>query len=101
MAFPADGIIGFISADLNLLAAVDGFAVLNAKSHGSLAFAEPAYGLHLFDFVGVYQHIFAAFEQIVLEIIFETKGHHGNIKFVHYTDQLENTVFTEELALIN
>lgn len=62
VAFAADRIISFVAADLDLLAAVNGFAVLYAQRHCGFPFTEPADRLHLFNFIRVDQHIFTAFE---------------------------------------
>lgn len=101
MAFTADRVIGFIAADLDLFAAVYRLAVLDPQRHGGFPCAEPADGLHFFDLVGVDQHIFAAFEQIVLEIIFEAEGHHRNVQLIHNTHQLQDAVLAQELALVD
>jgi hypothetical protein len=100
VAFAADRIIGFIAADLNLFAAVYRLAVLDPQGHGGFPRAEPADGLHFFNLVGVDQHVFAAFEQIVLEIIFEAEGHDRNAELIHNAHKLENAVLGQELALI-
>lgn len=100
MAFTADRVIGFIAANLNLFAAVYRLAVFDPQCHGGFPGAEPADGLHLFNLVGVDQHIFAAFEQIVLEIIFEAEGHDRNAELINNAHELENAVFSQELALV-
>lgn len=92
MAFAAYRVVGFIAADLDLFAAVDGLAVLYAERHGGFPFAEPADRFHFFNFVCVDQHIFAAFEQIVLEIVFEPEGHNRNVQLVDDPHQLEDAV---------
>lgn len=100
MAFAADRVIGFIAANLNLFAAVYRLAVFDPQCHGGFPGAEPADGLHFLNLVGVDQHVFAAFEQIVLEIIFEAEGHDRNAELIDNAHELENAVLSQELALI-
>lgn len=101
VTFAANRVISFIAADLDLFAAVDGLTVLNPQRHCGFSFAEPANGLHLFNFIGVDQHVFAALEKIILEIIFQAEGHDRNIQFIYDPHKLEDAVLAEELAFIN
>lgn len=101
MTFAADRVISFIAADLDLFAAVDGLAVLDPQRHRGFPFAEPADGLHLFNFIGVDQHVFTAFKEIVLEIIFQAEGHDRDVQLIHDPHKLEDAILAEELAFIN
>lgn len=101
MTFAAYWIVGFVATNLDLLTAVYGFSVLYSQSHRGFSLAEPADRLHFFNFISVNQHIFTAFEQIVLKIIFESERHYWNIKLIYNTHKLENTVLAQKLTFID
>lgn len=101
MTFPAYGVIRFVAADLDLLARIDGFPVLDAEIHRRFALAEPADRLHFLDFIRVNKQKPAALEQLILEIVLEAEGHNRNIQLIHDPDKLLDVILVQKLALVH
>ena len=86
VAFAANRVVCIISPDLDLITRVYRFFIfIDAQIHRRLLVAEPANRLHLLDFIRIDQHVAATLEQLVLEVIFQSEAHDGNVQLIHDT----------------
>lgn len=101
MALPAYREVALIAAHLNLLSGIHRLAFGRPQRHRRLALAEPADRLHLLDLVGIEEHMLAALEQLVLEVILQTEAHDRHIQLIDDPNQLRDTFLLQELAFID
>lgn len=97
----ANGLIAFIATNLNLLAIANHLAGFTHSQHHRRFAAAVADRFEFRKCVRPRQQVFAAFEQVALEVRSQAVGQNRNVQFVANVAELSNLFSRQELSLVD